>query len=335
MRLSLITSLLYLSAEPTALSWVCLQENLMHAPNTVEAYARGVDHWLHFCQQQHIKPVAANREILALYIRHLRSERNFATSTLRHRLTIIRLYYDYLREDGLIDINPVMRGSWRHSSRACRGLVQAQRLLPWLPNDNDWEKILMVARQMTIRNRFMLALAYDCALRREELCAITTSDIDPSRRLLTIRAETTKTKQGRVVPYSFVTGELYGFWLAERRQLSLARGPLFLSHSYRNRAAAVTRWTWSKVVRSLALQAGFPQLSTHTFRHLCLTDLARSGWDIHEIAAFAGHRCIQSTMLYIHLSARDLTDKFNSSLASIHNNRLRQLQKRQQYGDET
>jgi hypothetical protein len=26
---------------------------------------------------------------------------------------------------------------------------------------------------------------------------------------------------------------------------------------------------------------------------LCLTDLARAGWDIHEIALFAGHRCIQ------------------------------------------
>ena len=32
----------------------------------------------------------------------------------------------------------------------------------------------------------------------------------------------------------------------------------------------------------------------------------RAGWDIHEIAAFAGHRSIQTTLLYIYLSGRDL-----------------------------
>ncbi|MDT1877231.1 site-specific integrase, partial [Acinetobacter baumannii] len=136
--------------------------------------------------------------------------------------------------------------------------------------------------------------AYDCALRREELCSVATGDIDPSRRLLTVRAETTKTKRGRVVPYSVVTGELYFLWLAERRQLNTSRGPLFLSYSCRNRTAPITRWTWSKIVRSLAMQAGLPQLSTHTFRHLCLTDLARADRDIHEIATFAGHQSIQS-----------------------------------------
>jgi integrase len=33
-----------------------------------------------------------------------------------------------------------------------------------------------------------------------------------------------------------------------------------------------------------------PQFSTHTLRHLCLTDLARAGWELHAIATFAGHR---------------------------------------------
>ena len=33
-----------------------------------------------------------------------------------------------------------------------------------------------------------------------------------------------------------------------------------------------------------------PRFSTHTTRHLCLTDLARMGWELHAIATFAGHR---------------------------------------------
>ena len=62
-----------------------------------------------------------------------------------------------------------------------------------------------------------------------------------------------------------------------------------------------------------------------TLRHLCLTDLARAGWDIHEIAAFAGHRSVQTTLLYIHLSGRDLSRKLASGMAQIHARRVAML----------
>ena len=55
-------------------------------------------------------------------------------------------------------------------------------------------------------------------------------------------------------------------------------------------------WTWSKVVRRIALAAGVPRFSTQTTRHLCLTDLARMGWELHAIATFAGHRHTDSTL---------------------------------------
>jgi len=56
------------------------------------------------------------------------------------------------------------------------------------------------------------------------------------------------------------------------------------------------------VVEGLAERSGIHQFTTHTPRHLCLTDLARAGWDLHEIATFAGHRSIQSTLLFNHIT---------------------------------
>lgn len=96
MRASLLASLPYMMAEPTAFRWLCLQESLLKAPNTVEAYARGIDDWLRFCHQNDVSPTEASREILALYVRHLNISRNLAAASLRHRLTIVRLYCDYL-----------------------------------------------------------------------------------------------------------------------------------------------------------------------------------------------------------------------------------------------
>jgi integrase/recombinase XerD len=164
----------------------------------------------------------------------------------------------------------------------------------------------------------MLALAYDAGLRREELCALATSDIDPAQRMIRVRAETTKNMMERMVPYSEATSVLYMAYLQERRQLSRARGPLFLSESDRNLASPITIWTWSKVVKGIAERAGVQQFTTHTPRHLCLTDLARCGWDIHEIALFAGHRRVETSHLYIHLSGRELAAKIEQGMASIH-----------------
>jgi integrase/recombinase XerD len=172
----------------------------------------------------------------------------------------------------------------------------------------------------------MMAFAYDAALRREELCGLMTGDIDPAHRLIRIRAETTKNMQERIVPYSLVTSQLYAAYLQERRSLGNQRGLLFLSYSPRNRGKPITIWAWSKVIQNLAQRAEVPELSTHTFRHLCLTDLARAQWDIHEIARFAGHRSLESTMRYIHLSGRDLSEKIARSMTSLHAWRLQMIE---------
>ncbi len=76
----------------------------------------------------------------------------------------------------------------------------------------------------------------------------------------------------RMVPYSEATGTLYVAYLQERRGLSRNRGPLFLSMSDRNLAAPISIWTWSKVVKGITQRAEVPQFTTHTPRHLCLTD---------------------------------------------------------------
>jgi len=231
---------------------------------------------------------------------------------------VIRLFYDYLVEEGARERNPV-----RQSALGVGSLVPRFRKLPWIPNDEQWQAILEAARREPLRNRVMLAMSYDCALRREELCNLETGDIDPAHHMVRIRAENTKGRRERVVPYSQPTSELYALYLGHRRQISRDRGKLFLSESHRNSGQPLTIWTWSKRVADLADRSGVEQFTTHTPRHLCLTDLARTNWDIHEIATFAGHRSIQTTLLYIHLSGRELAAKLAQGMAEIHAGRVR------------
>jgi integrase/recombinase XerD len=326
-----------------AARWLRVWTDLGRAPRTIDAYARGLAEFLLVCEREGIEPVVATRAHVAVFVKELRtrpsrrgsnvvvldSGAGLANATLQQRLVPVRLFYDFLVEEGVRESNPVGRGRYtpgRHfGGGQPRPLVVRMVKLPWIPSEAEWLRLLEAFRLEPVRNRLMLALAYDSALRREELCSLRTDDLDPAHRTLRVRAETTKTRRERVVPYSAATGVLLSGYLAHRATVSRARGPLFLSESRRNHAQPLSLWSWSKVVRRVALAAEVPRFSTHTTRHLCLTDLARMGWELHAIATFAGHRCTESTLTYIHLSGRELSAKLNRSMTHLHAQRISML----------
>ena len=326
-----------------ARAWLTMQQNLGLASNTIDAYGRALEEYLAFSAAKNVSVIAAAKDHIAAYVRDLSSRPHprganvvlldsgagLANATLQQRITAIRLFYDYLMEEGLRSINPVGRGRYTpgkgFGGARDRGLIPRFTKLPWIPNDEQWKTVLEAARMETFRNRMMLALSYHSGLRREELCGLETSDIDPAHRMISIRSETAKNRRARVVPYSEATSDLLAVYLRRRRELSRERGPLFLSESRRNSGRPISKWTWSKVVEEISDRSGIAEFTTHTTRHLCLTDLARANWDVQEIAVFAGHRSIQTTLLYIHLSGRDLASKLAKGMAEIHGWRTRML----------
>ena len=314
---------------PGAAEWLAVESRLGLADRTIDAYGRAIVDFLVVCERHRVDPLTATRAGVSVFVADMR-ERDVArapkrgsagtglsNATIQLRLVAVRLFYDYLAAEGVRATNPVGRGSVRPGSDS-RGLVTREYRQPWIPSDEQWRSLLVHARVESVRTRTMFAFAYDTGLRREELCCLATSDLDPAHRSVRVRAETTKSRRGRTVVYSAATGELLSEYLVHRRTLSRARGGLWLSESRRNYAQPLSLWTWSKVVRALADRAELREFSTHTLRHLCLTDLARSGWELHQIATFAGHRNVSTTMRYIHLSGRELAERLNSSMSSIH-----------------
>ncbi len=303
-----------------ARQWLTMREQFGLAANTLDAYARAVDSYFAFMEGRERTCEKSTQADIAGWINEMRA-RGLANATLIQRVTALRLFFEYLVEEGLRPGNPVSRGgAFRCYGEAVfrtAGPVRRLHRLPWIPNDEEWERMLRVTANDCLRDRTMMALAYDGALRREELCSVAVSDFDFARKLLTIRAETTKNRSGKVVPYSPPTSVLLCRYLNRRRTMRVDPDAVFLSESPRNRTAPITAYTWTKVVERMALRSDLPRLTTHTMRHLRLTDLARAGLDMHQIATLAGHRVLQSTLIYIHLSARDLTAALEKTMASM------------------
>jgi integrase/recombinase XerD len=328
--------------DPTARGWLAMQAGRSLARHTVETYGRSLEDFLGFTAREGIGPAQVTREHLAAYVRdllarknprqpkvvHLDSGAGLANATILLRVTVVRLFFDYLVEEGIRTTNPAGRMQWRRRYGREPGnapLIRRHRRLPWIPTEQQWQALLAVMQRAPVRTRFMFALSYDAALRRHELLTLDTTDIDPAHRLIRIRAENAKNRCERVVPYSVPTAQLYISYLEERRAISRERGRLFLSVSNRNAGRALSIWSWSKTVAGVARVSGVLRFTTHTLRHLCLTDLARAGWDIHEIATFAGHRSLASTLLYIHVSGRELSSKLATTMQHLHAWRVQHL----------
>jgi len=299
--------------------------------NTLIAYGRAVEALIEYAGP--LDQVQLNKNLVLRFLAFLRSVRFQARgrepsllspSTLNQRLVGLRAFADYLVDAGQLDRNPVARGSIRRTCQGSvvsgrRGLVPLPRRLPRLPDDDEWARLVTALRSRSPRDKLMFMLAYDGALRRSELVTLRLDDFDFSARQIALRADYSKNGYGRTVLYSAATGDALASYLAERRRLHVGEPFLFLSASARNRSQPVGGFTWGLLAASLAREARVSGFSTHTLRHLRLTDLARAGLDIAEIARFAGHRSLESTLLYIHLSGRDLARAFQRAAPRLIN----------------
>ena len=326
------------AAHHHARNWIDIQRKLLRASKTVDAYARGLDDYLRLCAERDLQVEQATKSQIASYVENMatRAHRTrvgyknikagLANRTILQRLTAVRLFYDYLMEMGVRDTNPVGRGRYTPGTGFFgfrqRGLVRSYQRLPWIPSDQEWERFLREVLAESLRYQLMIFLAYDGALRRSELLSLSLADIDFSQQKITIRPEIAKCGSRRIVFYADATSDLLSAYMKHRHTIMGGRRapqehPLFVSESRRNLCEPLTFEMWNKIVRAVALRTSLPEFTTHTFRHLRLTDLARSGLELHEIATYAGHRSLNTTMKYIHLGNQELGERVRRASLSL------------------
>ena len=216
--------------------------------------------------------------------------------------------------------------------------MHQRRRLPWLPTDTQWRALVADLFQYeSLRNQVLILLAYDAALRREEVLGLRLDDLDWSAGLLHVRAEHAKGGRARRVPISAAVELLLRHYVQTDRAHLLAGfggdpvGPLFRSESPRNPAAPLRPGSFNDIVARLRARLGLPQLHPHTFRHLRCTVLKRCEVALDDIALIAGHASTDSTQLYIHLAPTDVARRIRTATAAF-DDHLRRLIEEQVHG---
>ena len=342
----------HVAGTPEARAFVLRLCQFSRSPKTVDAYARNLDQFLSsFAALPVSRWVEADEGDLLTYFDDLRHGRigdggfparrvttdkvrylsgaRAADTTIAQHMVTVRQFYDYLirthrRQDGL---NPLPRGSNRQlgpsgdtGTGSRRGAAQIRTRLPWIAPSLVWAQIVLdIVLHETARNRALLLVAYDGALRREELVRLRLNDYDRQRGLLFIRGETSKSGRDRWVPLSpFGQRALDQYLIRHRGALVAgengdATAPLFVSESTRNPGHQLAAGAVNDVVEALRARLDLPHLRPHTFRHQRLSALKAAGVPLEDIALFAGHRSTETTRLYLHLTPVELGEKIRAA----------------------
>lgn len=263
------------------------------AQNTIVAYRQDLTLFREFLAEIEVEfPDAVDRRTVILFLGWCR-DRGHATTTLRRRLSAIRMFFRYLGS---------VRGSENDPAQEIL-FVKAWERLPKTLSIRDTELLLAAPDELSAvtreRDRAILELLYETGARVSEVCDLEIGRVFSDERYVRLRG---KGNKERIVPVGRrALDSIERYRAGERRRVVERFGEmsaLFLSV----RGRPLGRETVLRLVKRYAAAASLPSsVSPHTLRHSYATHLLGGGAGLREVQELLGHADIRTTEIYTHV----------------------------------
>jgi integrase/recombinase XerD len=219
--------------------------------------------------------------------------------TQAQRLSVIKGFTRFLKEKDYLVYDP---------GEAVKLPKKPKRLPKVILSAKEVKRLLQAPDMQTnrgYRNRIIIEILYDTAIRRAEVANIKLVDLDLESGYIHVKG---KGDKERVVPLSRRVCELVkNYLLMVRSSFVNGDDPGFL---------VLNRWgqkmdpnsIW-QVVKRCAYLAGIKKnVTTHTFRHTCATHMLKNGAPVRHLQEMLGHESLESTQIYTHVTINDLKE---------------------------
>ncbi len=246
-----------------------------YSPRTVQTY---LQHVIRFARHFQRSPEQLGPEEIRVYQLSL-LQRHASWSVFNQAVCALRFLYRFTLQAGFaVDMIPY--GKKPRALPAVLSQAEVAQLLALVPQPLE---------------RLILQTTYACGLRASEVLGLRVADIDSSRMLLWVRHG--KGAKDRGVPLSpALLAALRAHWRRLRPTTWLFPGQ---TPTGQRSLGALQR-----VCRRAVVAAGFTKkVSLHTLRHSYATHLLEAGVDLVTIQRLLGHRDLQTTARYVHVTA--------------------------------
>jgi site-specific recombinase XerD len=257
-----------------------------YAETTIRSYLQAIEDFRRFAPKRldHLGPDEIRR-----YQVHLLEERKLEVSTVAYRVAALRFFYvRTLKRPAMKEELPYPHAP-KHTRR-----------LPTILTAEEVSRLIDSARNLF--HYAMLLTMYSAGLRRSELCKLKVSNIDSGR--MVIRIERGKGGVDREVPLNpKLLTTLREYWRWMRPKIYLFPGT---SNGWRADKPITPKVIW-EAVQAAARKAGIQKhVTPHTLRHCFATHMLEEGADLRTIQVLMGHKDIEATTRYLHVSPKRL-----------------------------
>ena len=185
------------------------------------------------------------------------------------------------------------------------GLTELRVQLPQIKRQNKLPVVLskrevkeFIASPKYLKHRLIIAMLYGCGLRNYELCELEQKDLNFDRKTVFVKKK--KGNYDRYVPLSdILIRGLKKYFKTENP----VRWVFNSQVTKQGEPVAITQrgvqWAVGEAKSKTATQK---KITPHTFRHSFATHLLEDGLDIMSIKELLGHACIETTLIYLHVS---------------------------------
>ena len=271
----------------------CLKYELNYSNNTIASYRREIMHFKVYLVQEGIDDYNdVDYLMLRGYLTKLYDE-NLAKSSINHRLSALRSFFDYLLKEEFIKDNPFkLIESQKVGQRNPDFLFQEEMI--------DLLDSIETKDDLGIRNKAMLELMYASGLRCSEVANLQVSDIDFNQMVVLVHG---KGGKDRYVPFH----EYARDWLV--KYIGEARNNLMIKNEGHNFIFVnkfgnplTNRGIENIVDRVTFKYDATKKIHPHTIRHSFATHLLNAGADIRTVQELLGHKNLATTQVYTHIS---------------------------------
>jgi integrase/recombinase XerC len=274
---------------------------------TVKSYREDLTQALVFARERlkkgHVDPADWTTRLLRAFVSWLH-EQGYAKSTIARRLAAVRSFGKFLCRQGVLQANP---------AKGLRG-PRPDKPLPHFLTVADIQKLLTAPSQTDWagrRDRAILETLYSAGVRVSELVGLDLADADLNDGVVTVRGKGKKERLALLGPAAVAAMNL---WLPERSDL-LARTSLETDAVFLNKdGGRLTTRSVGRLLVNYLRQAGLdPRTSPHTLRHSFATHLLDAGADIRGVQELLGHKSLQTTQVYTHVTTARLQQSYQKA----------------------
>lgn len=249
--------------------------------STVNVYSAFVSDFLRFTRDKPAEKLDAND--VRLYLEWAIGTLNYAVSTHRQIISAIK-HFAYFYPACTIDVEKIY-------------MPKKDRKLPIVLSTEEVLQLLQVTKNL--KHRVILAMLYGSGLRISELLSVTLKDFDFKRNLLHIQ-----NAKGRKDRYVVIAKSLHP--LLKNYYATYRPKTLFIENPNGGSYSPISVRSFLK--RSCALAKIKKRVTPHTLRHSYATHLLEQGTDIRYIQELLGHSRPETTMIYTHVTQKELRE---------------------------